>query len=154
MQIYIVQVISAFFASMGLAMIFSVSRKFKHIIIGASIGATGWVTYLIVFNNTDLGIYFAYFAASLVVGFSSEIMARLNKAPATIFTLTGIFPLVPGGLIYKTMLYAFEGKIDLFISSFVETIGISIVIALAILFSNTFFKLKKQIKINNQCENK
>ena len=134
------QIFAAFASSLGLAIVFSVSRHPKFIFMGAIIGAIGWTCYLMF---SGMNIYFRYFLASLVVAFLSEIMARLNKAPATIFTLVGIFPLVPGGLIYQTMLYAFEGEVATFLSSFVNTMSISISIALAILVSNTFFKVRK-----------
>lgn len=141
------QIFAAFASSLGLAIVFSVSRHPRFIFIGALIGAVGWTCYLLF---SGMNIYFQYFLASLVVAFISEIMARLNKAPATIFTLVGIFPLVPGGLIYQTMLYAFEGKIDVFLVSFVNTISISISIALAILVSNTFFKVRKAFLIRRR----
>ena len=38
------------------------------------------------------------------MGIYAEIMARVNRAPATIFLTTGAVPLIPGGSLYYTML--------------------------------------------------
>lgn len=85
----------------------------------------------------------------LCVSLLSEIMARVFKAPATIFIIIGCFPLVPGSGIYYTMLYAVQGMNDLFMESFLSTLGISISLALAILISSTAFQVYKRIKTKN-----
>ena len=73
-------------------------------------------------------------------------MARLLKAPATIFIIIGCFPLVPGKGIYQTMLYLIQGNNDLFVSSLLNTIAIAFALALAILLVSTLFKVIKVIK--------
>ena len=75
-------------------------------------------------------------------------MARFYKAPATIFIIIGCFPLVPGSGIYYTMLYAVQGMNDLFMESFLSTLGTSLSLALAILISSTAFQIYKRIKTN------
>lgn len=74
------------------------------------------------------------------------MLARICKAPATIFIIIGCFPLVPGSGIYYTMLYAVQGLNNMFIESFLETLGISFSIAFAILISSTLIQVYKRIK--------
>ena len=47
------------------------------------------------------------------------------------------------------MLYAVQGLNDLFIESFLSTLGIGISIALAILISSTAFQVYKRIKMKD-----
>ncbi len=51
------------------------------------------------------------FLATLVVSFLSRFLAVWEKAPAIIFTVTGIFPLVPGAGIYWTAYYLVTGEL-------------------------------------------
>ena len=80
-----------------------------------------------------------------VVALFSEIIARICKAPATVFLIIGCFPLVPGRGIYETMLYCIQGNSELFLDSFLNTIGISTSLALAILIVSTIFKVIKKL---------
>ena len=82
----------------------------------------------------------------MVVGLFSEIMARVYKAPATIFVIVGCFPLVPGKGIYQTMLYLISNNRDMFIDSLLNTVGIALALATALLIVSTFFKVIKNIK--------
>ena len=50
------------------------------------------------------GLFLPNLLASVFVGIYAEIMARVNRAPATIFLTTGAVPLIPGGSLYYTML--------------------------------------------------
>ena len=82
----------------------------------------------------------------MVVGLFSEIMARVYKAPATIFVIVGCFPLVPGKGIYQTMLYLISNNRNMFIDSLLNTVGIALALATALLIVSTFFKVIKNIK--------
>ena len=50
------------------------------------------------------GIVLAESFGLRICGIYAEIMARVNRAPATIFLTTGAVPLIPGGSLYYTML--------------------------------------------------
>jgi uncharacterized membrane protein YjjB (DUF3815 family) len=49
--------------------------------------------------------------ATLFAALLSEIMARLLKAPATVFLIPSILPFVPGAGLYDTMNYFVRGDI-------------------------------------------
>ena len=70
-----------------------------------------------------------YLAATVVVSVLSELMARVMKAPATIFLIVGIIPLVPGGGIYYTMYALLNGDMQLFAQKGAETAACAAAIA-------------------------
>ncbi len=140
----IIQILMAFIGCFGFSFVFRISKNLDFSFMGSLVGAIGWSIYLSTsyLNNT----FFQSFIAMLCVSIMSEALARIMKAPATIFIMIGFFPLVPGSGIYYTMLYAVQGQSDLFMQSFLNTIGISLSLALAILLSSTLFHIYKRVK--------
>ncbi len=67
-------------------------------------GAAGWLVYLLF--RPGLGSLPAIFLATFAVLCISRFSAVQLRCPATIFLISGIFPLVPGLGIYQTA-YAF-----------------------------------------------
>lgn len=143
MEIFI-SVLSAFIGCIGSSFMFRISKNIKFSIIGSIVGAIGWSIYLLTayLDNT----FFQSFISMLCISIMSEILARILKAPATIFIMIGFFPLVPGGGIYYSMLYAVQGQTELFMESFMNTIGISLSLAFAILLSSTLFHIYNRVK--------
>ncbi len=139
-----IQCISAFIGCFGFTFIFRIHRNIRFAFVGAFLGAFGWMIYLVTdfCNNTFIQSFIAMFCVAV----ASELMARIYKAPATIFIIVGCFPLVPGSGIYYTMLYAVQGQSNLFMQSFLTTLGISISLAFSILMSSTIFQVYKLIK--------
>lgn len=139
----IIQCLSAFIACIGFSFIFRIHHHFRFAIIGSLGGSLGWFIYLLCrfFNNVLL----SYFIAMTIVTLFAEIVARIYKAPATIFLIIGCFPLVPGRGIYQTMLYCTQGETTLFLDSFIHTIAISAILALAIMIISTLFKVIKKL---------
>ncbi|MFR7592534.1 MAG: threonine/serine exporter family protein [Longibaculum sp.] len=143
----LIQCLSAFVGCFGFTFIFRIHKNIKFAFTGSLIGTLGWVIYLAT-RFLD-NIFLQSFIAMLCVSLLAEMMARIYKAPATIFIIVGCFPLVPGSGIYYTMLYAVQGLNNLFMESFLSTIGISISLALAILISSTTLQVYKIIKTKN-----
>ena len=103
MEQVLMQLAAALAGSAGFALLFN-ARGEK--LIWASLGGLlSWGVYLL------CGQFYAsdparYFAAALVLTVYAEIMARLHKAPVTVFLVAGTIPLIPGGSLYDTMTYA------------------------------------------------
>lgn len=146
----LIQCLSAFIGCFGFTFIFRIHRNIKFSFVGAFLGALGWLIYLATafLDNIFLQSFIAMFCVSIL----SEVMARIFKAPATIFIIVGCFPLVPGSGIYYTMLYAVQGMNDLFTQSFLSTLGIGISLAFSILISSTIFQVYKLIKTKNYAD--
>lgn len=138
------QCIGAFFGCLGLSFIFRSHQHFKFSFLGSFVGALGWLIYLLL--RPIHNIYIQNFIAMFCVALISEMLARRYKAPATFFIIIGCFPLVPGKGIYYTMLYAVQGLNDLFIKTFLTTLGVSISLALAILISSSTLQVYKRIQ--------
>lgn len=81
------------------------------------------------------------FLAAIVVSIFSEIMARVRKCPVTGYLLVSIFPQVPGSGIYYTMEYAMRGEIDLFLASFLHTLGLAGAIAVGVLLVSSAVRM-------------
>lgn len=140
----LIQCVAAFVGCFGFTFIFRIHKNITFAFLGSVVGAIGWIVYLcMAFLNNQFA---QNFIAMLCVSILSEILARIFYAPATIFIIIGFFPLVPGSGIYYTMLYAVQGHYELFIQSFLTTLGISMSLALAILVSSTSFQVYKRIK--------
>ena len=64
-----------------------------------------WAVYLISLRCGS-NAFAATLFASITCGFYAQLMARFNKAPATIFMTVSVFPLIPGAALYY-MMYGF-----------------------------------------------
>lgn len=60
----------------------------------------------------DGNVFLSALVASMGVCLWSEGMARVRKAPANIFMIPGIIPLLPGGALYYTMSALIGGDMD------------------------------------------
>ena len=52
------------------------------------------------------GVFLPSVVAAAFASIYSEAMARVEKAPATVFYIPALIPLVPGGSLFYTMSYA------------------------------------------------
>ena len=96
----LVQLISCTAACVGFAFWFNV----KGIqVMYAGIGAFfTWLAYALLFE-AGYSNFLATFVGSVFVAAYAQVMARVNKAPATIFQTVCAFPLVPGPNLYYMM---------------------------------------------------
>lgn len=134
----VIQVIGAFFAVVAFSIIFSVPRKF--LLYSGIAGATGWLTYLLIFQARD-GVYFASFVAALVVALLSHSFARIFKAPVIVFLIPGILPLVPGVGMYRIVYYMITNDGNMTSYYFSYTMQIAGAIAIAIFIMDTVFRV-------------
>jgi uncharacterized membrane protein YjjB (DUF3815 family) len=76
-----------------------------------------------------------------VAGTYSEILARILKAPVTIFSVISIIPLVPGGGMYYTMLDVIQGNINNSLNTGLNTISSAGSISAGILLASSLTKV-------------
>lgn len=124
-----IQLFTAFTGSLGFSLLFRV-RGWKLLFTAAG-GFLSWGFYLLVREYvTSLMI-----ANILAGGFSAayaEIMARVLKAPATIFVIPSVIPLVPGGPLYYAMYSAMAGDAEGLSSHGFETWNVALGVAIGI----------------------
>lgn len=69
----------------------------------SSVGAFfTWGIYLLVYHFTPSN-FAATLTAAVFVGFYAFTMARVNKAPSTVFLTASVLPLIPGSNLYYMM---------------------------------------------------
>ena len=98
----ITMLIAAGLGTLGFALIFKVS--IKHLPSATLIGVISCAIY-IAFDLMGANLFVSNFMAVLISGILCEIFARIFRAPAAIFLLPCVIPLVPGGSLYYTMSY-------------------------------------------------
>lgn len=115
----IIKTIASIFATLGFCVVFNI--KGKNLLYASLGGGLGWLIYMLALK-LELSTTTSMFFASLVIGLYSEIMARVHKAPVTIFVVCALIPLVPGGGMYYTMLESVKGNINTSLQLGLETL--------------------------------
>ncbi len=130
--------VGSFGASMCFAVLFNTPRR--CILPASLVGMVGYATYTVMLALTESTIG-ANFIGALAVDVLAEVLARRQKAPAIIFALIGVVPMVPGAGLYRTMLALVLKDYMLAVSIGVETVLISGCIALAIALVTLFARI-------------
>lgn len=128
---WIVELIAAGVGTVAFCLLYSV--PVKHYLPCGLIGMAGWLVYRL---TMLLGLTggFAVFAATLVVVLLSRIMAVRRQCPATVFMITGVFPLVPGAQVYWAAYYLVTNQFDQAMNSGFSALKTMIAIVLGIIF--------------------
>lgn len=140
--------------SMGAAGCFAIclNSARRDIVKSAILGAIGWILYLTVFGLTN-SLFGGYFLGAFVVAVFSELLASLQKTPATIFILPGILPLVPGGGMFYTMEAALTGHLENAARLGYQTIGAAGAIALGIALATSTARILRRMKVQHHTSN-
>lgn len=149
-QTEIIQIITGFIGSLGFSVLFNI--RGKRLIMAAIGGLLSWAMFLVFsrfINNEPIN----YFIVSLIISVYAEIMARLLKTPTTTFIAASLIPLIPGGSLYYTMAYAFEGNLQSFAEKAVDTLKLAAALALGIIVATTIAKFISEInhKKHSEC---
>ena len=128
----IIQFAISMIATMAFAILFCAPRN-EWLLCGLS-GAIGWIVYYVMFHH-NLGLVLSTTVATFMLSIFSRTLAVIRKQPATVYLLSGIFPLVPGAGIYYTAYYLITGESTLCYSKGMETCEIAASIVFGILFA-------------------
>ena len=134
----IIQVFSAFWA-IALFSILTDTPK-SSFRMRLFLGAFAWWAYLVINELTHSTLQAAFFSI-LAVAFLSHILARIKKAPVTVFLIAGILPSVPGAGIYRTVYYLIQGDQALSTHYLISTLHTAGAIALAIFITDSVVNL-------------
>lgn len=125
---YAVQALAAFVGTLGFAILFGVPRK-QYIPAGI-VGVLGWLLYLVLFRVAGFSPAMSTMVATVFIGVMARVFAVLERCPAAVFLICGIFCLVPGAGIFWCTYYLISSQIDL--SSTAGFTAAKIVIAIVI----------------------
>ena len=132
------QVVTSFFASAAFGVLFNTP---KESVIKA--GLVGMICWAIYYGLVELGVNtnLATLLAAFVVGGISSFFAKRYKTPIIIFTVSGIIPLVPGGLAYYSMKSWVEKDYNLAIDYSTQVFMFAGAIALGLILAEVLNKL-------------
>ena len=140
MRTVVIQLLATFMGAGSFAILFQLKRK--YLFIAALGGALEWGVYLLLMKLIG-AVFPASFLASAFTALYAELLARWQRAPVTIFFISGIIPLVPGSSLYyyssRTVQYAFA-----------IAAGISVITAVFEMWRTLKAKLKKEARRNRQ----
>ena len=126
----LIQLAAAGIGSLGFALLFNLrGRRLFWASLG---GVISWGVYLVVmaFWPHEAG---SYLLAALLLTVYAEIMARIQKAPVTVYLVAGTIPLIPGASLYRTMSYAVSANWRMAMNNGVKTLLLAAAISGGIL---------------------
>lgn len=138
-----VQLISCTLGTLGFGILFKLrGRNLAFVGIGAFFT---WAVYLSAFNVLSIEDYtrsrfIAALIAATAVAIYAQIMARVNKAPATVFLASSAFPLIPGANLYYMMYDVVIGDMNGFKNNAMMLVAICLAMAFGFTIVETINK--------------
>ncbi|MBR5101386.1 MAG: threonine/serine exporter family protein [Bacteroidales bacterium] len=126
-----VQIIASFIGTAAFAVLFGVPRKY-YILCGIS-GVLGWILYMVLARYAGFTPPAATVFATMLVVLSARYFSVLDRCPAIVFLLCGIFPLVPGAGVFWTSYYVVSNQLRLALGSGFMAVKVTIAIVLGII---------------------
>ena len=124
------QALAAFVGTLGFSVLFGVpGREYLRTAVVATVG---WMTYLLLVRYTVLGIAAATFFATMVVVLLARLFAVWFRMPETVYLITGIFPMIPGGGIFWTTFFLVSNRLPLAMHSGMTALAVTAAIVLGI----------------------
>ena len=138
-----IELLMAYLASLSFAYIFNLNRRTA--LLAAIGGSIGWLFYSqgLAFSH-DMNI--AYFLGAVALSYYAEIMARKTRTPVTSYITPALIPLVPGSVLYRTMLQSLEGNYNEALREGITTMMASGALAIGILMVFTLIKIYYLVK--------
>lgn len=115
-----ITLVSALIACLGFALWFGVRKRRLITSPLGSVITTG--AFLLASSLIKDSSYITNLIAAIICGAYAQIMARAEKAPATIFVTIGALPLIPGSSLYYLMLGIVTRNLDFARSSGMELV--------------------------------
>ena len=102
-------VIVSFFASLGFGLVFRIVGW--DLLLAGLAGALTRIVYLLLLSVIPSRIVYMSLAA-LFAGLYGELLATIRKEPSTYFIYPALVPLIPGDLLYYTLMGIISGGMD------------------------------------------
>ncbi|RDU36762.1 hypothetical protein DRW41_11970 [Neobacillus piezotolerans] len=136
------QLITSFLATAGFGILFNAPRN----MLGKCgiVGMAGWLVYFLIEKYISDSVS-ATLAAAFVVAVISHMLAKKNRTPVIIFSVSGIIPLVPGGISYDAMRHFVEIDYSTALSLAGKAFLLSGAIAMGLVFSEVLNHIWRHI---------
>lgn len=141
------QLVTSFIASAAFGLIFNVPKN--ALLQCGAVGMLGWLIYVMA---TELGMDAipATLIAAFIVSVVSQLFSKLYKMPMIVFSVSGIIPLVPGGIAYDAMRNVVENQYDAAVELSAKAFMISGAIAIGLVFSEVIGQMIKRSERQRQ----
>ena len=126
-----IQIVASFIGTAAFAVLFGVPRRY-YVLCGVS-GVLGWILYMILARYAGFTPPAVTVFATMLVVLSARYFSVLDKCPAIVFLLCGIFPLVPGAGVFWTSYYVVSDQLRLALGSGFMAVKVTIAIVLGII---------------------
>lgn len=127
----LLEILWALLACLAFGVACGLRVKGGRLIFAAAGGAIAWAVFRLcgLAIGSDIA---CYFLATVVISVYSELMARKQAAPISVYLSISLIPLVPGGGIYNTMLQFISGSTTQAVETGLHTLGIAGALAIGI----------------------
>jgi uncharacterized membrane protein YjjB (DUF3815 family) len=136
-----VQLVTAFAGTFAFGVLFNL-RGNKLIFTGIG-GLFSWFLFLVLGFAIESEAV-RYFIVSAVISVYAEVLARALKTPTTPFCIVSLFPLIPGGALYRTMTNALSHDWELFLDNAVYTLELAAALSVGIMLVAACIKYYKK----------
>ena len=134
----LIHILTATLGTLGFALVFRV--RHWHLVWATLGGTLAWVSDVIV-SHLGGGAFLSSLAGALAVCLWSEGMARWRKAPANVYLIPGIVPLLPGSALYYAMEGAIYSDMEVFTQRGIDALLASLGIAGGILIASEIVRI-------------
>ncbi|SFE10601.1 Uncharacterized membrane protein YjjB, DUF3815 family [Lentibacillus persicus] len=136
------QLVTSFIAAAGFGIIFNAPRR--ALIQCGIVGMAGWVLYYTL-AETGMDVVPATIFGAILAGVLSQFCAKLFKMPVIVISVSGIIPLVPGGVAYNAMRHFVENDYYTAVQLSAKVMLLAGAIALGLMFSEVANQLMKKL---------
>lgn len=146
-MVIIAQLATSFVAAAGFGILFNApARKLWQC---GSIGMAGWILY---YGLTQHGMYVvpATTFAAMLVAVLTQICAKIYKTPIIVFHVSGVIPLVPGGIAYDAMRNFVENDYNTAVQLSAQVLLLAGGIAIGLMFSEVVSQLIKKFPVRQK----
>jgi len=133
-----IQTIAAFVGTLGFAVLFGVPKK--EYFRTAVVATIGWMTYLVLIRYTVLGTAASTLFSTAVVVLVARLFAVWFRTPETVYLITGVFPMIPGGAIFWTTFFLVSNRLSLALHSGMGALAVTAAIVLGIVLVSSLPK--------------
>ncbi|RHW41491.1 threonine/serine exporter [Neobacillus notoginsengisoli] len=137
------QLILSFIATAAFGILFNAPRSM--LIKCGFVGMFGWTIYYLIERDTSNGVG-ATLVAAFVVGIISHMLAKSSRTPVIVFSVSGMIPLVPGGMAYNAMRHFVEIDYSTAMSLAGRASLMSGAIAMGLVFSEALNHIHRSIR--------
>jgi len=138
----VAQLVTSFIASSGFGILFS--APVRSLIQCGIVGMSGWILYYSLTQELFNAVPATIFAA-ILVSILSYICSKIYKVPIIIFNVSGIIPLVPGGMAYNAMRNFVEYDYITALELSVEVVLVAGGIAIGLMFSEVIRQIGSKL---------